>query len=123
MRSENTICENKGRSAHSWHTNSFSFQLLNCVNIRVHARLNAQTSAVDSGEESYIQTLFDRFEEVHHQVMGDVVTAKRQCVFIGCPVTLHQFRLESLLFEKTFLISGVDRSFAGQTDVTDADLV
>jgi hypothetical protein len=63
--SKDTICENKGGRAHSRHTNSLSFQVLNGVNIGFHARLNAQTSAVDSGQKPYIQTLFNRFEEKH----------------------------------------------------------
>ena len=83
MRSEDTICENERWCAHSWHTNSFSFQVLNGVNIRFHARLNAQTSAVDSSQESYIQTLLDRLEEIHDEVMGDVIAAKRQCIFVS----------------------------------------
>ena len=57
---------------------------------------------MDSGQEPYIQTLFNRFEEKHHEVMSDVEAAKRQCVLISCPVALHQFGLESLLLEETF---------------------
>ena len=78
---------------------------------------------MDSGQEPYIQTLFDRFQEVHHQVMSDVVAAKGQCVFVSCPIAFHQFRLESLLPEEAFLVSDINRSFAGQTDVTDANFV
>ena len=123
MGSEDTICENERGSAHSWDTNALSFQVFNRVNVRFHTRLNAQTSAVDPGQESYIQTLFDGLKEVHYQVMSDVVAAERQCVFISRPVALHQFGLESLLLEETLLVSGIDRSFASQTNVTDADLV
>jgi hypothetical protein len=68
---------------HSWHTDSLSFQVLNRVNIRFHARLNAQTSAVDSGQKSDIQSLFDRLQKVHHQMMSDVVAAKRQCILVS----------------------------------------
>jgi hypothetical protein len=93
------------------------------VNIGFHTGLNAQTSAVNSSEKSYIQTLFDRFEEKHHQMMSDVEAAKRQCVFISGPIALHQFWLESFLLEEAFLVSGINWGFARNTNVTDADFV
>src|SRR5207245_9534049 len=80
---KNTIRENEWGCPHSWHTNSLSLQILNRVNIRFHARLNAQTSTVDSGQKSDIQALFDRLQKVHHQMMSDVVAAKRQCILIS----------------------------------------
>src|SRR5207244_5122604 len=58
-----------------------------------------------------------------YQMMGDVVAAKRQCVFISGPIAFHQFRLESLLLEKAFLVSRVNRSFAGQPDIADTDFI
>src|SRR5881227_2025433 len=121
MRSENTIRENKRRCAHSWYANSFSFQVLDRVNSRFDARLNAQTSAMNSGEESYVQTLLDRFKEVHHQVVRNVIAAKRQSVFVSCPVAFHQFRFQSLLLEEALLVSGVNRLLTRQSDVADAD--
>ena len=93
------------------------------MNVCFYPRLDAQTSAVNSGKESYVQTLFDRLQEVHHEVMSDIVVAKGQCVLISCPIAFHQFRLESLLLKKTLLVRGVYRGFASQTDVTDPDFV
>jgi hypothetical protein len=90
---------------------------------RFDACLNAQTSAVDSGQKSDIQTLLDRLQKVHHQMMSDVEAAKRQRVLVSRPIALHQFGLESLLLEETLLVSRVDRSLASQADVTDADFV
>src|ERR1043165_9318046 len=93
------------------------------MNICLHTRLHAQASAVDTCKESDIQTLLDWLEEVHHQVMRDIVTAKCQGIFVSGPVALHQFRLESLFLEKTFLICGVNWSFTRQADITHADCV
>ena len=123
MGSKDTICENEGRCAHSWHTDSLSFQVLNGVNVGFHTCLNAQAAAVDSGQKPDIQTLFDRFEEKHHEVMSDVEAAQSQCVLISCPVALHQFDLESLLLEKTFFDRRVNRRLASDADVTNADLI
>src|SRR5205814_7939974 len=120
---EDTVREDERWRAHSRHTNPLAFQILNRVNICLHACLDPQAPAVNAGEEPYIQALFDRFEEIHYQVMGNVVAAKRQCVFISGPIAFHQFRLESLLLEKALLVSHVDRSFAGQSDVADSDLI
>src|SRR5215468_10152717 len=102
MGSKDTICENERRRSHSGHTNSFSFQVRDRVNVCFHARLDAQTSPMDSGQESYIQTLFDRLQKEHHQMMSDVETAKRQGILVSGPVAFHQFGLESLLLEKAF---------------------
>src|SRR3954449_6664218 len=55
----------------------------------LHARLHAQTSPMNSGKESYVQTLFDRLEKIHHQMMSDVIAAQRQCVLVSCPIALH----------------------------------
>src|SRR5204863_2046747 len=121
--SEDTVRKDERWRAHSRYANSLAFQIPNRVNICFHACLDTQTPAVNAREEPYIQTLFDRFEEIHHQMMGDVVAAKRQCIFISGPIALHQFRLESLLLEKAPLVSGVNRSFAGQPDVADTDLI
>ena len=93
------------------------------MNIGFHAGLNAQTSAVDSGQEPYIQTLFNRFEEKHREVMSDVEAAKRQRVLVSCPVALHQFDLEPLFLEKTFFDRDENRRFTRQPDISHADLV
>src|SRR4029077_9545186 len=108
VNAENTIRENEWRSPHSRHTDSFSFQVLNRVNVRFHARLNAQTSAVDSGQKSDIQTLLNRLQKVHHQMMRDVVATKRQCILVSRPVAPHQFGLESLFLEESLLVGCID---------------
>src|SRR5882724_2042872 len=92
------------------------------MNICFLACLHSQTAAVDSGKESYIQPLLDRLQEIHHQMMSDVVAAKREVIFIIGPGTFHELRLESLLFEETLLIGDVDRSFAREADVADANV-
>jgi len=78
---------------------------------------------MDSGQEPYIQTLFNRFEEKHHEVMSDVEAAQGQCVLISGPVALHQFDLESFLLKETLFDRRENRRFTRQTDITNADLV
>ena len=78
---------------------------------------------MNSCEEPYVQTLLYRFKEVHHQVVSNVIAAKRESVFVSCPIAFHQLRLESLLLKKALLVSGVNRRLTGQPDVTDADFV
>src|SRR6266487_3161267 len=92
------------------------------MNIRLLARLHSQTAAVDSGQESYVQPLLDWLQEIHHQMLRDVVAAQRQRVFIIRPGTFHQLRLESLLLEETLLVCGEDRGFAREADVADANV-
>src|SRR5207253_9719928 len=121
--SEDTVREDERWRAHSRDTNPFAFHILNRVNIGFQARLNAQTPALNAGEEPYIQALFDRFEKIHHQMMRDVVAAKRQRIFISSPIAFHQFRLQPFLLEKALLVSGVNRSFARQPDVADTDFI
>jgi hypothetical protein len=91
----------------------FPFQVFNGVNIGFHPCLNTQTSAVDSGQEPYIQALFNRFEEKHREMMSDIEAAKGKCVLIGGPVALHQADIEPFFFEKAFLHCHENRRFAG----------
>src|SRR4029450_1626079 len=123
VRSKDPICEDKGRCAHSRNANALTLQIFNRVNIRIHTCLHPKTATVDSSEEPYIKALFDRLKEVHNQVVGDVVAAERECVLVIRPTAFYQFRLESLLLEKALLVSDVNRSFAGQSDVADADFI
>src|SRR5438445_9221390 len=55
-------------------------------------------------------------------MMSYVVAAQRQRIFIIRPRTSHQFRLESLFLEEALLVCGVDRSFAREADVADANV-
>ena len=77
---------------------------------------------MDSGKESYVQPLLDWLQEIHHQMLSDVVTTQRQRIFVIRPGTFHQLRLESLLLEETLLVCGEDRSFAREANVADANL-
>src|SRR5262245_52700444 len=92
------------------------------MNICFLARLHSQTAAVDSGKESYVQPLLDWLQEIHHQMMSDVVAAEREVIFIIGPGAFHQLRFESLLFEETLFIGDVDRSFAREANIADANL-
>ena len=55
--------------------------------------------------------------------MRDVVAAQRERIFVSGPIAPYQFRLESFLFEEALLISDVNRGFARETNITDADFV
>src|SRR5215471_1833482 len=92
------------------------------MNICFLALLHSQTAAVDSGKESYVQPLLDWLQEIHHQMMSDVVAAEREVIFVIGPGTFHQLRLESLLLEKTLLEGDEDRSFAREANVADANV-
>src|SRR5262249_20755006 len=92
------------------------------VNIRIGARLHSQTAAVDSGKESYVQSLLDWLQKIHHQMMSDVVAAEREIIFVIGPGAFHQFRLESLFLKKILLVCDVDRRFAGEANVADANV-
>ena len=78
---------------------------------------------MDSGEEPYIEALFDRLKEVHDQMVSDVVAAERECVFVIPPTALHQLHIKAFLLEEAFLVRNIDRCFAGQADVAHPDLI
>ena len=103
--------------------NSLSAQILDRVDIAFRPGLHAQASAMDSAGELYVQSLFDRFKEIHDEVMSDIETAESEHILVVGPFTLHQADIEPLLFEKSFLDRAKDRRFASQTDVADPDLI
>ena len=71
----------------------------------------------------HVQALLNRFEKVHHQVMGNVEPTEREDVLVVGPFAFHQADIEAFFFEKSFFDGGKYRRFTGQTDVADADLV
>ena len=93
------------------------------VDIALHRRLHAQAALVDAGGELHVEPLLDRLEEIHHEVMRDVVTAEREHVLVVRPLALHQFDLEPFLLEEALLDRAEDRRLAGDADVADADFV
>src|SRR6476469_8305419 len=78
---------------------------------------------MNSAGKFHIKALFDRFQKIHHQVMGNVETAESEDVFVIRPFTLHQAGIESFLSEKAFLDRHKDWRFAGNADVTNPDLI
>ena len=56
-------------------------------------------------------------------MVGDVVAAEREGVFVVRPIALHQLYLKVFLLEEALLVGNVNRRFAGQADITDADFV
>ena len=67
--------------------------------------LDAKAAAMNPPGEFHIHSLFDRLEEVHHEVMRDVEAAEREHVFIFRPLASHS-PLEALFLEEPFLDSG-----------------
>ena len=86
--SENPVGEDERRSAHPGNANPFPFQILDLMNRAVHAGLDSQTSRVHSSEKPHIQTLLDWFEEIHHQMVRDVVAAERKVIFVSGPTRI-----------------------------------
>jgi len=78
---------------------------------------------MNSASEFYVKALFDRFQEIHHQMMGNVEAAESEDVFVICPFAFHQARIESFLFEKALLDRHKDWRFAGNADVTNSNLI
>ena len=78
---------------------------------------------MDAAGELHVQPLLDGLEEVHHEVMRDVVTAEREHVLVFRPLAFHERDVEPFLLEEALLDRGEDRRLAGEADVADADLV
>ena len=78
---------------------------------------------MDSAGEFHVEPLFDRLEEIHHEMMRDVEPAERQHVLVVGPLAFHQTNIESFFLEKAFLDRAENRRFAGDADVSDTDLV
>ena len=60
----------------------------------VHAGLDSQASGVHSYNEPYIQTVLDWFEEIHHEMVSDVIAAEGEVIFVGRPTTFYKLWLE-----------------------------
>src|SRR6266496_1275975 len=80
-------------------------------------------SGVHSCEKPHIQALLDWFEEIHHQMVSDVIASEREVVLIVCPAAFHQFGLKALFLKNSFLVSVINRRFARQADVADANVL
>jgi hypothetical protein len=78
---------------------------------------------MNSASKFHIEALFDRLQEIHHQMVRDIETAERENVLVVCPFTLHQIDVEPFLFEKALLDRAEDRRFASNADVADADFI
>src|ERR1051326_8365748 len=61
-----------------------------------------------SSEKPDIKTLLDRLQEVHHEVVRDVVGAEGEVVFVSRPTAFHQFRFETFVFKEAFKDEGLE---------------
>ena len=120
VRAENAVGENERRRAHSGNTDPFAAQVGDRVDIALHRRLHAQAALVDAGGKFYVEPLLDRLEEIHHEMVRDVVTAEREHVLVFAPLAFHELDLETFLLEKSQLDRGENRRLAGDSDVADA---
>src|SRR5947209_1412512 len=123
MRAEHAVGENERRGAHSRNADSFSAKIGDRIDAAIFSGLDPQTTAMNSAGEFYIESLFDRLQKVHHEVMGDVESAQRQDVFVIGPLAFHQTGIEAFLFEKAVLDCAEDRRFAGKPNISDPDFV
>ena len=89
----------------------------------VDARLNSQTTGMHAAKKSHIEALLDGFEKIHHEVMGDVVTAEGEIVFVVRPTAFHQLGFEPFVLEKALLKRGVDGRLTSQPDKADLDVL
>ena len=78
---------------------------------------------MNSAGEFHVQALFDRLQEIHHQMMRNIETAESEDVFVVRPFAFHQTRIEPFLFEKAFLDRGKDGRFASDPDVANPNLI
>src|SRR4030095_8252718 len=76
-----------------------------------------------SSQKPHIKALFDRLEEIHHQMWRDVVAAERKVIFVSGPTAFHELGLEAFILEEPFLVGGVDGCFAGQPDKADLHML
>src|SRR5262249_16443860 len=123
VRSENPVRKDEWRRAHARNSNSLTPEILDFVNWAVHAGLDAQTSGVNSAEKSYVEALLDWFQEIHHQMVRDVVGAEGKVILIIWPTAFHQFRLEAFILKESPLVSDVNWRFAGQTNEPDLHML
>src|SRR5580765_8746294 len=69
----------------------------------------------------HIESLLDRLEEIHDEVVGDIKAAEGEDVFVVGPFAFHQVDIEPFLFKKALFDGGKDGRFAGEANVADAD--
>ena len=75
---------------------------------------------MDSAGEFHIESLLDRLEKIHDEMMRDVESAQRQHILVVGPFAFHQLDIEPFLFKKPFFDRGEDRRFASQADIAHA---
>src|SRR5262249_1888370 len=63
------VGEDEGRGAHPRNTNSLAAQILDRMNIAVRRCLDAKASSMNSAGELNVESLFNRLEKIHDQVL------------------------------------------------------
>src|SRR5215469_6178630 len=102
------LSENERRRSHARNANSFALQIRDRVNLRVIRSLHAKTSAMNPAGKLHVKSLLDWLQEIHHQVLGNVVAAECEGILVVLPGTLDQLRFESFIPEEAFLVGGED---------------
>ena len=64
---------------------------------------------MDPTGKLHIQSLLDRFQEVHHQVLGDVIPAECEGILVVLPGALDQLRLEPFISEEALITGNKQR--------------
>ena len=116
------VGEDERRRAHAGNADPFAAQVGDRVDVALHRRLHAQAALVNAGGEFHVEPLLDRLEEIHHEMVRDVVAAEREHVLVFAPLAFHELDLETFLLEKSLLDRGENRRLAGDADVADAHL-
>ena len=121
IRAEDAVGKNERRRSHSRDANAFAAQIFDVVDVAFGGGLNAKAAAMDAAGEFHVQSLLDRLEEIHHEMMRDVVAAEREHVLVIRPFAFHEADVEPFFLEEAFFDGGEDRRFAGEADIADAD--
>ena len=118
---QNAIGKDERRCSHSGHADSLVPQILCRMNGAFRRGLDAQAAAMDAAGEFHVQSLFDRLEKIHDQVMRHVEPAQRQHILVIGPLAFDERDLQAFFLEETFLHRREYRRLAGQADVADTD--
>src|SRR6185295_13981534 len=113
----------KWRRAHAGNADALAPKVLDRSNVALQPGLDPQAAAMDAPGEFDIEALLDRLEEIHDEVMSDIVVAHREDVLVILPIAFDEADIEAFFLEKPLLDCGKDRRLAGQADIAHANLV
>jgi len=121
MRAEDAAGKDEWWRSHPGNADFFTAKIFDLMNVAFGGGLDAQTTAMNSAGDLYVDALLEGLKEIHDEMMGDIEAAEGEVVFVIGPFAFDHFRLETFFLEKAFFDGGKDGCFAGEADVADAD--